>query len=161
MMQTITPEQIAASKSYTDAFTALSQVAFSGVQRLALLNMNASRAALEDGLAASNSLLQGAKGRDLKTFEGVIGAPAAQRCAEYFRGVQEIALDSQQQAVRILSSYFTTLGFPAMGQVGSNAGLDMFSKFLKDSNSLFEANARAVGDATTEMMSKVTSPKVA
>lgn len=55
-MQTISPERLQASKTYTNAFMALSQVAFSSVERLTALNLKVARAALNDGMAAANSL---------------------------------------------------------------------------------------------------------
>jgi len=161
-MQTTTPEQIRAAKTYTNAMMALSQVAFSGVERLAALNLNVARVALEDGFAASNSLLQARDISELKNLQTTINAPAIEHCAAYFRSVQEIAADSQQQVAQLVTSYFTTLGFDATAKAGTNAGFDMFSKFVKDTNSMFEANAKAVGDATTKMMAPVTShPKKA
>lgn len=155
-MHTTTPEQIRAVKSYSNAVMALSQVAFSGVERLAALNLNVARTALEDGFAASNSFLQLKDASDLKALQKTIGAPTAEHCAAYFHGVQEIAADSQRQITQLLTSYFATLGFDASSKAASNAGFDMFSKFVNDTNSMFEANAKALGDATTKMMAPVT-----
>ncbi|NMG29670.1 phasin family protein [Aromatoleum evansii] len=161
-MQTTTPEQIRAAKTYTNALMALSQVAFSGVERLAALNLNVARAALEDGISASNRLMQVKDISELKDLQGSISAPATEHCAAYFRSVQEIAGESQQQIAQIMTSYLATLGFDAAAKAGTNAGFDMFSKFVKETNSMFEANAKAVGDATTKMMAPVTShPKKA
>lgn len=155
-MQTTTPEQIRAAKTYTDALMALSQVAFSGVERLAALNLNVARAALEDGISASTRLMQVKDASELKDLQGSIGTPATEHCAAYFRSVQEIAGESQQQIAQLMTSYFATLGFDATAKAGTNAGLDMFSKFVKETNSMFAANAKAVGDATTKMMAPVT-----
>lgn len=161
-MHTTTSEQLRAVNTYSKVLMALSQVALSGVERLAALNLNTTRTALEDGFAASNSLLQMKDVRDLKNLQNAIGAPAAEHCAAYFRSVQEIAGDSQQQIAQLLTSYFATLGFDASAKAGSNAGLDLFATFLKDTNSMFEANAKALGEATTKMMAPVTShPKKA
>ena len=135
---------------------ALSQIAFSGVERLAALNLNVARTALQDGVAASNCLLQLKDASDLKALQNTITAPATEHCAAYFRGVQEIAAESQQQVTQLLTSYFATLGFDTSSKAASNAGFDMFSKFVNDTNSMFEANAKAFGDATTKMMAPVT-----
>ena len=159
-MQTTTPEQIRAAKTYTDALMALSQVAFSSVERLAALNLNVARTALEGSLAASNGLMRLKDVNELKNLQNSVSGPVTEQCAAYFRSVQEIASDSQQQFSQLLTSYFATLGFDATAKAGSNAGFDIFSKFLEKSNSMFEANARAVGEATTKMMAPVTfSPK--
>lgn len=154
-MQTTT-EQIRATKAYTDTLMALSQVAFSGVERLAALNLNVARCALEEGLAASNTLMQAKDVSDLKKLQSSIGTPATEQCAAYFRGAQEIAGDSQQQIAQLMTSYLATFGLDASVKAGSNAGLDMFSRFAKQANSMFEANAKTIGDATTRMMAPVT-----
>lgn len=155
-MHTTTPEQIRAVKTYTNAMMALSQVAFSGIERLAALNLNVARSALEDGFAASSRLLQLKDASDLRNLQNAIGAPATEHCAAYFRGVQDIATDAQKQTTQLLTSYFVTLGFDASATAGTNAGLDMFTKFVTDTNSMFEANAKALGEATTKMMAPVT-----
>ncbi|HJV26462.1 MAG TPA: phasin family protein [Aromatoleum sp.] len=161
-MQTTTSEQIRAGKTYTNALMALSQVAFSSVERLAALNLNVARSALENSLAASNNLMQIKDVGELGNLQSAIGGPAAEQCAAYFRSVQEIAGDSQQQMSQLLSSYFATLGLDVTAQAGSNAGFDLFSKFVEQTKSMFDANAKAVGDATTKMMVPVTShPKKA
>lgn len=160
-MHTTTPEQIRAAKTYTNALMALSQVAFSGVERLAALNLNLARTALEDGLAVSNSLMQLKDVSELEKLQNSISGPATEQCAAYFRSVQEIADDSQQQITKLLTSYFATLGFDATARAGSNAGFDMFSKFVDQTNSMFAANAKAVGDATKMMAPATPHPKKA
>jgi phasin family protein len=160
-MQATTPEQIRAAKTYTDALMALSQVAFSGVERLAALNLDLARTALEDGLAASNSLMRLKDAGELEKLQSSISGPATEKCAAYFRSVQEIADDSQQQVAKLLTSYFQTVGFEATATAGSNAGFDMFSKFVEQTNKMFEANAKAVGDATKMMAPATSHPKKA
>jgi phasin family protein len=153
-MQTNTPEQMRAAKNYTDALMALSQVAFSGAERLTALNLNTARAVLEDGFAAK-SLLQTKDVSDPANLPIALNGPAMEKWAAYFRGLLQIATDSQQEAGQVLTQYFTSLGFEA-ANTGANAGFDMFSKLMKDTNSAFEANAKAFGDATTNMMAPVT-----
>jgi phasin family protein len=154
-MQTTTPEQLRAATTYTNAFMALSQVAFSGIERLTALNLNAARAALEDSIAASNSLMQSKDVNELKSVQSPFTGPAAEQMTAYLKGVQEIATDSQQQVTELLTSYFATLGFDATANAGWKTGQDMLSKFAKQTNSMFETNAKAVSEATSKMMAPV------
>lgn len=154
-MQSTTPEQTRAAKTYTTALIALSNVALSSAERLLALNLNTARAVFQDGLA-SKGLMQMKDGGDLANLQLAFSGPAAEQCISYFRGLQEIAVDSQQEVAQVLTSYFTSAGFDGVAN-GTNAGLGMFSKFMKDANSMVEANAKAMGDATMNMMTPATS----
>jgi len=154
-MQTIPPEQLQASENYAGAFMALSQVAFSSVERLTALNLKVARAALDDGMAAANSLIQVENAGELKDLQGHFIGPAAEQCSTYLRSVQEITVESQQQIGELLTSYLATLGIDAKANGGWSTGSDLFSQFVEQTKSLFEANAKAAGDATEKMMAPV------
>jgi phasin family protein len=153
-MNTKTEQNPAAGVS-TNTLMALSQVAFSGIEKMAALNLSVARNALENGFAASNKLMQTRDATALKELQASIGAPATEQCAAYFRSAQEIAGDSQQQIAELTKSYFATLGFDTTAKGGSNAGFDMFSAFASQTNSMFEASAKSVGDMTNKMMTPV------
>lgn len=154
-MSSTTTEQLRAAKTHTDALAALSEVAFSGVERLTTLNLNLARTVLEDGLAASNSLLQIQDVNELKSLQNSLTKPATEHLTAYLRGVQEIAAESQQQMTRVLSSYFATAGMASTAGTGWGAGFDMLSKIAQQTNSMVEANIKAVGDATAKMTAPV------
>ncbi len=157
MLSTTTPEQLRAVKAHNDALMALSQIAFSGVERLTALNLNVARAALEDGLTASNSLLQVKGVNELKQLHNPFIGPATDKATAYFRSVQEITAESQEQISRVLKSYFAILGMGAAANAGWSAGFDMLDKIARQTNSMVEANIKAVGD-TTAKMAAATSP---
>ena len=154
-MQTIPPEQLQASENYASAFLALSQVAFSSVERLSALNLKVARAALDDGMAAANSLMQVENAGELNDLQGHFIGPATEQCSTYLRSVQEIAVESQQQIGELLASYLATLGIDAKANGGWSTGSDLFSQFVEQTKSLFEANAKAAGDVTEKMMAPV------
>jgi len=56
-MQTTTTDQARNIETYTNAVGALSEIAFSNVERLTALNQKVARAALHDCLTVSNDLL--------------------------------------------------------------------------------------------------------
>lgn len=150
-MQTNTTDQIRAARPDTAALLSVSQIAFSGIQRLAALNLEFARTALKDGLAASNNLVQFNGVGDLENVQSAVRGPAMEQFAEYFRNVQEIVTDSQQQVTQLLSPFFAPFGFDATAAGGSNPGVDMFSKFVRQTNSMFEANRHAVSDAASKI----------
>lgn len=155
MLSTTTPEQLRAAKAHNDALMALSQIAFSSVERLTALNLNVARAALEDGLAASNSLLQIKDVNELKQLQNPFIRPATEKATAYFRGVQEIAAESQAQITRVLNSYFAMLGMGAAANAGWSAGFDMLDKIARQTNNMVEANIKTVGDTTAKMAASV------
>lgn len=154
-MLSTTPEQLRAAKAYNDALMALSQVAFSSVERLAALNLNLARAAVEDGLAASNSLLQIKDVNELKQLHNSFVRPATEKATAYFRSLQEITAESQEQLSRVLNSYFAMLGMGAAANAGWSAGFDMLDKIARQTNTMVEANIKAVGDTTAKMAAAV------
>ncbi|MFZ2269228.1 MAG: phasin family protein [Azonexus sp.] len=141
-------EHLDAAKVNVDAFMALSEIGFSSLERLAVLNLNATRSALEHGVASAAKV----PGKDLKSLpdlQGLIPGEAAKNAAAYLKSVQEIAAETQKDVMALMSSYFAQ----SKG-AGDNAswmkGFDAFKSFGQQIISMTEANRKAVGEATAE-----------
>lgn len=150
-MLSITPEQRAAARTQTNTLMALSQIAFSSIERLTTLNLNLARATLEDGFTATRTLVGIKDVHDLKKLQNDIVGPAAEKVTAYVHEVQEIATQSQEQAGQVLTSYFAALGMAPTASAGWTAGFDMLNKLAAQTNSMVEANIKAVGDTTAKM----------
>lgn len=140
------PEHLDAAKVNVDAFMALSEIGFSSLERLAVLNLNATRSALEQGVASAAK----APAKDLKSLpdlQGLIPGDAAKNAAAYLKSVQEIAAETQKDVMALMSSYFAqSKGAGA----GWEKGFEAFKGFGQQIISMTEANRKAVGEATAE-----------
>lgn len=145
------PEQLAAvAQANIKAMQTLMQTAYATATRLATLNADTARAALEGGLADANALLAA------KDAQGVAGAvlaqPAIEKTVAYWRGVYQIWADAQNELVGMIRTESAALG-KSMG--GSHAGSGVAPTGV---NMMLEAVNMAMSAANTavEKMSKAT-----
>lgn len=148
-MLTVTPEQMDAVKFNTDSFMALSKIAFSSVERLAALNLSTARAALDDGFAASGTMLQvGAT----KAPQGSMPTKAAENAVAYFRDMQKIAAETQQEITKVVTSYSSHLGLGSNASASWAKGFEMFKGAADQITAMTAANSKAISDAATAHM---------
>jgi phasin family protein len=79
------PEQINAFKSNIDAIMTLSRITLSSTERLAALNLSTARAALDDGSAAANALVQIKDVKELAALRSPLSGPAMEKTVAYLR----------------------------------------------------------------------------
>ena len=142
------------------AFMTLSKLAFSSVERLATLNLNATRAALEGGSAAVGSLLRTGDAKQQQALLQGTPATVGSNAAAYLRGVQEIAAETQAEVARLISSYFPSQAKGSDPSAGCLKGFDMFKGFAQQITDMTAANIKLTGDATAHpSASAITSGK--
>lgn len=146
-MQAINTEQKRTAETYTNAVGALSEVAFSSVERLTALNQKLARAAMQDCLAVSNDLFAVRDVSALQNLQSSAAKPALAQYAEYLRSVQEVAAESQQKVGEILKAHFATLGLGSTGSENLQAGIDMLSRLTRQTTDMMNANVEAAGEA--------------
>lgn len=146
-MQAATTEQKRTAQTYTNAVGALSEIAFSSVERLTALNQNLARAAMQECLAASNDVLAVRDVNALQNLQTSATTPALAQLAEYLRSVQDIAAESQKQAGEVINAYFQTLSRGSMGGANMQAGFDMLSRMTRQTRDMMDANMKTAGDA--------------
>lgn len=150
------PELINAVEINTNAFMTLSQIAFSSVERLARLNLNAATAALESSTSALGSIV---KTRDATKQQGLLTSTprtAATNAVAYLQGVQEVAAETQKEVAELVKSYFASHGGTGSNpSAGWLKGFEQFKSFAQQINDMTAANTRVVGDATARITSAV------
>ena len=156
-MLSASPDLIGAVEINTKAFITLSKLAFSNVERLATLNLNATRAALEGGTAAVSSLSksEGMKEQP-KLLAGTAGT-ATNAAADYLKGVQEIAADTQKEVTSLITSYFSPHGDGSNPSAGWLKGFEQFKSFAQQITDMTAANSKVAGDASARMASSAAS----
>lgn len=155
-MQAATTEQKRNAETYTNAVGALSEIAFSSVERLTALNQKLARVAVQDCLTVSNDLLAARDAKALQSLQSSAATPALAQFADYLRSVQDITAESQKQVSEVLNAYFGTLGLSANAGANMQAGFDMLSKMTSQTRDMMDANVKAVGEASDKLTASVT-----
>ncbi len=141
----------------TNAFMTLSKLAFSNLERLATLNLNATRAALEGGTAAVGSLSQSKELKNPSKLLAGAADTASINATEYLKGVQEIAAETQKEVSNLVSSYFSPHGEGANPSAGWLKGFEQFKGFAQQITDMTAANAKLAGDAGARLASSAAS----
>ncbi|WP_291986057.1 phasin family protein [Candidatus Accumulibacter sp. ACC007] len=151
------PNLTATAEINTNAFMTLSKLAFSNLERLATLNLNATRAALEGGTAAVGSLSQSKDVKNPSKLLGGAAETASNNATEYLKGVQAIAAETQKEVTNLVSSYFSPHGEGGNPSAGWLKGFEQFKGFAQQITDMTAANAKVARDASARIASSAAS----
>jgi phasin family protein len=140
-----TQGQTEAFKSSTQAFLALSEVTFSGFERLSKLNLDTARSAFEDGMAASQSFAQVKDVNELKDVPSPFSRNATESFVTYFRNVQQIASELQEEIASIMTRQMSEFG---NGGSGKNPFVDMVTKAAQQASDMTKATLESATDTS-------------
>ena len=135
----------------TDAFLTLSKIAFSSVERLTALNLNATRAALEEGVATSSSLLHTHNVKEQQKLQTALPAKANKNAEIYLQQLQEIAAETQKEVTKLMASYFAPPSEGSNPSADWVRGFDLFKGFAEQITAMTNASSKMVGDATARI----------
>lgn len=162
----------AAAKANLETAVELSQKAFGGVEKLVELNLQVSRAALEDATAHAKALLAVKDVQEFVTLQSNAVQPAAEKATAYSRQVYEIASSTQADIAKLLEAQVGASQQKIQGLVDSAmknapAGSESAVAFLKQaisaSSTAVESAQKAVkqavstAEANLQSLSKVTT----
>ena len=142
-MTTHHPELIKNAQASTDALATLANISLSGIERLTTLNLNAARDVLKEGAASSASLLKSKDAIDLQKLPNLLDSSTTELMSDYFRNIQKVATDTQQEVTSLMTSCFSELSKGSSGGMGWAAGSDLFTKLSQQIASMAETNAKA------------------
>jgi phasin family protein len=170
----ITPEQVtAASKANVEAMMGLARAQFAAFERLAALNMNAAKTALEESTGYARALMGAKDIQEVMNLNASAAQPALEKMLSYSRGVYEASSQAQGDMTKVLESQsaeFTrnvaTLldKFAKTAPAGSdvavaavksalaaaNSAYDSFTKVAKQATDIAEANLNAAAAAAKQ-----------
>jgi phasin family protein len=182
-MSFVTPEQIvAANKANIENLLTVANTAFASVERLAALNLNTARAALEDGVANAKALMAVKDVQGLMALQSSLAQPAVEKAVAYSRSVYEIATATSEELSKVFEGQFADLNknvasaldqaaknAPAGSDVAvaavkqaiaaANSAYDSMSKAAKQVAEIAEANVTAATTATVKAVSAPAAPK--
>ncbi|MCB1940096.1 MAG: phasin family protein [Rhodocyclaceae bacterium] len=169
-----TPEQFAATnKANIENALTLANAAFASVERLAALNLNTARSALEDGVANTKALLSVKDVQEFVTVQSALAQPAVEKLVAYSRSVYEIATQSQEEVSKLVEAQIAEMNkgvaaaldqaaksAPAGSDVAvaavksaiaaANSAYDSMNKAAKQVAEIAEANVAAATNATVK-----------
>lgn len=177
----IKPEEFA--KSGVNFALFFANTAFDGIERLAVLNLAASRSAFEAFISNVNTLL-GVK--DFKSFVEVqkeLAAPSLEKGIEYSRNVIAIASDAKEKIAKQVETHVADTSAKVSGMVekalesapagsevavaavktamkSANEAMDGLNKVAKQAAEVAEASVAAATEATIKA-ANVAAPKAA
>jgi phasin family protein len=177
-----TPEQFATvNKANVETLLNLANSAFAKAERLAALNLNTARSALEDGAANVQALLAVKDVQALVSLQASLAQPMIEKTVAYARSVYEIVSEGQAEVAKLFEAQiaefnkaFTSAldqaaksapagSEPVFAAVKSalasaNGAYENVSKAAKQAAETVEANVSA---ATTATVKAVSAKKVA
>lgn len=99
-----------ASKTVLATVEAATRNGVESAERLIALNLNTTRAALEDGSAAMRALLAVKTPQELFALQNSLARPAAEKALAYFRSSYEILAQTVEEAIKPFETQFAEIG---------------------------------------------------
>ena len=168
---------IAANKSAVDALLSVANTALAGAERIAALNLNTARSALEDGVSNAQALLSAKGLPEAAALQSSLVQPNVERAVSYSRTVYEIAAETQKQFATLVEAQFAdfqkqvaalldqaTKNAPAGSDVAvsavksafaaANSAFDNMTKAAHQIAEMTERNVSAAGEAAVAAANK-------
>jgi phasin family protein len=180
-----TPEQlVSANKANVESLLTLANTAFASAERLAALNLNVARSALEDYVANIKAVLSVKDPQEFMSLQTTLAQPAVEKIVSYSRSVYEISAQTQEEFSKVWETQFAEINknvaaaldqaaksAPAGSDVAvaavksaiaaANSAYDSINKAAKQVAEITEANVAAATNATVKAVGAAapTAPK--
>lgn len=101
-----TEQFAAANKAAVDSLLSVANTALASAERIAALNLNTARAALEDSVSGVKSVLEAKDPQAAVAAQSSLAQPAVEKAVAYSRSVYEITSQTQQELAKTLQAQF-------------------------------------------------------
>ncbi|NTV69653.1 MAG: phasin family protein [Azonexaceae bacterium] len=103
----INPEQFAAAnKATVDSLLSVANTALASAERIAALNLNTARSALEDTVSGVKSVMEAKDPKEALAAQTALAQPAVEKAVAYSRSVYEITAQTQQDLAKMVEAQF-------------------------------------------------------
>ena len=103
----INPEQFAAAnKATVDSLLSVANTALASAERIAALNLNTVRSALEDSVSGAKSVMAAKDPQEALKLQSSLTQPAVEKAVAYSRSVYEITSQTQQELAKMVEAQF-------------------------------------------------------
>ena len=104
---TFNPAQFAAANQATvDSLLSVANTALATAERIAALNLNTARSALEDTASGVKSVLGAKDPKEALAVQSSLAKPAVEKAVAYSRSVYEFTSESQQELAKMVQAQF-------------------------------------------------------
>lgn len=148
-MSTNNLEQVAAAqKANAEVMTAIMRTAFEGMEKLAALNMAASREFFNASVANAQQILSAKDAQELAKINSNVAQPNVQKMMDYSRSVYDLVTELQQQITSVMDSQYNSFAKNASATIAKTSaqapvGGDVFAAAMK---SMLDATNQAFGN---------------
>ena len=101
-----TEQFAAANKATVDSLLAVANTALASAERIAALNLNTARSALEDTASNVQTVLGAKNPQEVLAAQSALAQPAVEKAVAYGRSVYEITSQTQQELAKLVESQY-------------------------------------------------------
>ena len=101
-----TEKFVAANKAAVDSLLSVANTALASAERIAALNLNTARAALEDTVSGVHAIAGAKSPQDIASVATALTQPAIEKATAYARSVYEITSQSQGELTKMIEAQF-------------------------------------------------------
>ncbi len=147
-MSTNLDQLAAAQKANTEVMMTLMRTAFEGMEKLAALNMAASREFFNASVANAQQILAAKDAQELAKINASLSQPNVQKLMEYSRSVYDLVTQMQQEVTTAMNSQYSDFSKKASATIEKTSaqapvGGDVFAAAMK---SMLDATNQAFGN---------------
>jgi phasin family protein len=111
-MTQFSPEQFAAGqKSHVDTCFSLTNKVFEGVEKLAILNLQAAKSIFAEAQETAHKTLSGKDPQNLLKLQNALAQPASEKAQAYSRHVYEILTGTQAEFIKVAEAQFAEYSY--------------------------------------------------
>jgi phasin family protein len=138
----------AAQKANAEVMMTLMRTAFEGMEKLAALNMAASREFFNTSVASTQQLLAAKDAQDLAKINTTVAQPNMQKLMDYSRNVYDLVTQLQHEVTSVMDSQYNAVTKNASAAIAKTSaqapvGGDVFAAAMK---SMLDATNQAFGN---------------
>ncbi len=163
----ITPEQFtAAYQANLETLFALSQTAFSGVEKIVALNLNVAKANLQESADKTRAMLSVKDPQELLTWNAQQLQPAAEKAVAYSRLMYDIATSTQAEFTKVAEAQLADANTKFVALIdtasknappGSETAVAMMKSAVAAANSAYDSLSKATKQAVEMAESNITA----
>lgn len=138
-------EQLTATqKANAEVMTALMRTAFEGMEKLAALNMAASREFFNNSVANAQALLNAKDAQELAKINAGLGQPNVEKLMDYSRNLYDLVTQMQKEVSGVMDAQYTSFSKKA------SASIEKTSAQAPVGGDVFAAAMKSMLDATNQ-----------
>lgn len=154
---------IATNTLAVNSFRSLSKVYLTSIERLAALNLNTAREAVEDCALATKTLSDAKAGNDFNSILSALGQPMWEKALAHSRNTYDIMAQTHEEMSKVIMGQLAQPQLASAGLAGWTVLAEMFTKGVQEISASAAENVAAAADTTHKVIAvtKTDAKKVA